>query len=483
MREFRSHILKTIELYRMLDQGDHVIVAISGGPDSVALAAVLLELQRSFDLRLTLAHLHHGLRPTEADEDLEFVRALAETWEVPLEVGYARLLRRRKKTGSLEETARERRYAFLERVRKKHGARRIALGHQANDVAETLLINLLRGSVLTGLSGIPPEQGTLIRPLIHCSRDQVLEYLENKNLVFRIDSSNADLRFLRNRIRHQLMPQLSQYNPAIASTLLRTAQSFHELDRFLNDLARVTLTSMAKSKRSVIEISIPKFKALPQALRTLVIREAIREQKGDLRRISQKHLIAVDTMALGPKPNVSLSLPGGLKAERSYQKLSLSEKHGAKSTKPSSVPLKIPGKASVLFPGMGPATINASTLFNPQRKILTSGGKKKSAELKDILQDRVALLDQDLLPGNLCLRTFQPGDRIQPLGMRGHRKVKDIFMEMRIPTDLRSAFPVLASGKNLVWIPGFRIAEPYKIKRSTRRAVKVSLRFASSKRG
>jgi tRNA(Ile)-lysidine synthase len=504
MRNFRGHILKTIEQYHLLDPGDHIIVAISGGPDSVALAAVLLELRRMFELKLTFAHLHHGLRPTEADEDLEFVRALAKTWEVPIEVGYARLGTRKKKTGSLEEIARERRYAFLESVRKKHRARRIALGHQANDVAETLIINLVRGSVLTGLSGIPPVQGNLIRPLIHCTRQQILEYLQNKNLAFRTDSSNADLRFLRNRIRHQLMPQLSQYNPAIVSTLLRTAQSFHELDRFLHDLARDTFTSMTKSKKNGIEISIPKFKTLPQALRQMVLREAIREQKGDLRRISQKHVLAVDTMACGPKPNASLSLPGSLKIKRSYQRLSFSDpssvavlqpvaaegtsaeqalrktgEHSAKTTKPSSVLLKIPGKTRIFFPGLGPAIINVSALSNPQRKILSSGRTKKSAELKDLLQDQVAFLDQDLLPENLCLRPFQPGDRLQPLGMPGHRKVKDIFMDMKIPTEMRPGFPVLAFGRDIVWVPGFRIADPYKITPDTKMALKLSLRFHS----
>jgi tRNA(Ile)-lysidine synthase len=477
VKKFRQKVVKTIEHYSMLEPGDHVMVAISGGPDSVALASVLLDLKERYDLRLSLAHLHHGVRPREADIDMEFVRGLAEKWNLPLLTGYARLGSARKSPGSLEEIMRERRYAFLERARKKLNTHRIALGHQADDVAETLLINLLRGSAISGLASIPPAEGNLIRPLIHCTRNDILEYLERKNLAYRVDSSNMDLQFLRNRIRHELMPLLTQYNPGTVATLLRTAQSFRELDEFLAELAKDKLASMTKSKKGRLEISLTELASLPQALRVMILRQAIREQKKDLRAISRSHLLDVDSIATGSRPNAIVSLPGKMIAERSYSRLILCKKEKQEAAPAEAVRLKIPGKTRIKFPGLGPAFINVSLVSITPAKAMSSSSTKRPASLQKIIENSPAFLDKELLPDELYVRPFNPGDRIQPLGMKGRRKLKEIFMEMKVPPGIRKTYPVLASKDQVIWVPGYRIAGPYRITSATKRAIKISLKF------
>ncbi len=477
MKKFQDKVIRTIKRHRMLDSGDHVIVALSGGPDSVALAGVLLDLRGGLNLTLTLAHLHHGVRPKEADEDLEFVKGLAGRWGLPLEFEHARLGARTKSGANLEEVMRERRYAFLEKARKKHDARRIALGHNANDVAETFLINLLRGSSLSGLAGIPPAQGDLVRPLIECDRREILAYLGRKKLGYRTDSSNLDPKFLRNRIRLELIPQLARYNPAVAATLVRTAQSFRELDEFLADFAVKGLRSISKPGKDLIRISIPEFIALPQALRMMIIREAIRAQKGDLRRISRKHLLAVDSIAAGKRPNASLSLPGRTRAVRQYSRLVLYRGAAAEMEKPKPVRLKVPGRTRIDFPGQGRAEVLVSAVSNPGPKGLLKAGVKKSTSFKKLVENNIAYLDRDLLPDDLAVRPFRPGDRIRPLGMQGRRKLKDVFIEMKVPLEVRRSYPVLAGGGGIVWVPGYRVAEPYRITDKTERALKIKVRF------
>lgn len=477
MKKFQGKIVKTIEQYHMLDPGDHVIVAISGGPDSVALASALLDRRKRFDLKLTLAHFHHGVRPKEADDDLEFVKALAEKWGLPIEVGHARLGARRK---NLEEVMRDRRYAFLERIRRKRNADRIAVGHNANDTAETLLINLLRGSGVTGLAGIPPVQGKIMRPLIQCERREILDHIKNKKLRYRTDSSNTDMKFLRNRIRHELMPQLAKYNPSVVSTLLRTAQSFHELDMFLSGFASDVFRSISKTGKDRVEISIPELLTLPQALRVMVLREAIRDKKGDLRRISRKHLLDMDSLASGSRPNASLSLPGKLNVIRRYEKLLLSgQVHTNEVAGTFEVPLAVPGKTSISFPGLGKAILTARMLKKFRGRSISPAPGKKSASMKKNIENDVALFDMDALPERLFLRQFRPGDRIRPFGMCGRRKLKDIFIEMRVPLDVRRNYPVMVSDGEVIWVPGYRIADLYKVTPFTNRALKISLRFES----
>lgn len=480
MKRFKDQVLAAVRQHGMLKPGDRVIAAVSGGPDSVALASVLLELRKKLDINLTLAHLHHGQRPGEADEDMAFVRALAREWGVPLDTGRMRAAGMKRGGVSLEEALRERRYAFLERTLKTRKADKLAVGHNADDLVETFLINLLRGSVLSGLAGIPPVQGKVIRPLINCTREDILKYLKSRDIGFREDSSNLDRRFLRNRVRHDLIPELTRYNPAVSQTLLRTAGSFHELDSFLNTLARETFESIAIVEKGRVDISAKELADLPQALRLLVIREAIRAQKGDLRRIWRSHLESIDSLVTSARPNAVISLPSGVEAGRTYGRLVLERKSKTRPAKVRDpIPLKIPGVARVSIPGLGTATLSARPVELKAAKRNSSGREKTNQSLKELMESRPAFMDRDRLPDEIFVRGFKPGDRIQPFGMKGRRKVKDIFMEMKIPRDMRRVFPVLAADDEVIWIPGYRIAEPYKISPSTRRAVRISVRVKS----
>ncbi|OHE31802.1 MAG: tRNA lysidine(34) synthetase TilS [Syntrophus sp. RIFOXYC2_FULL_54_9] len=231
-------VKKTITDCLLLERGDHVLVAVSGGPDSVALLWTLVLLSLEYQLRLTTAHLNHGLRGAEAQKEERFVQSLCAGMGINCISKTVDIRMLQKGRGkSLEEVGREQRYRFLDETAQACGAKKIATGHQRDDQAETVLINLLRGSGLEGLKGIVPvREGRIIRPLLHVGRAEILEFLNHEGLTYFIDSSNSSPHFLRNRIRHQLIPELTaRYNPGIVRGLSRTAEIIRREDDYLQD--------------------------------------------------------------------------------------------------------------------------------------------------------------------------------------------------------------------------------------------------------
>lgn len=449
---------RTMARHGMLAPGDRVVVAVSGGPDSVCLLDILYRLKDALGVNLVVAHLDHGLRPGVDEEETRFVASLADSLNLRFFT---------QKTGgviapeeaSLEEKARDLRYRFFASVKARAHAHKIALGHTLDDQAETVLMRLLRGSGPAGLSGIPPvRDNTIIRPLIEMTREEVLHYLEKRNLHCVTDASNADTTYLRNHIRLHIMPRLQAIQPRVVERLAQTADIMRAEKTYLEQEAARWLEKAANRDRGGgIRLPVSGVKALPKALKREVIRGALRRTGGSLRGVNLQHIKAVEQLALTSNPHARIDLPHGMVAKRRYEHLLFGPHESGVQTNFSH---RIDG------PGRWEMNLPAGTLF------MESVEKGPVSDLTHA--PWTAYLDKGLIRYPLTLRNFRPGDRFIPLGMRGHKKVKDFFMDLKIPVEQRPLIPILVQGDKIVWICGHRVDDRFKVTSETEEVLKVS---------
>ena len=449
----------TISRYKMFESGDRVIVAVSGGPDSVCLLDILREIRDGLGIELVVAHFDHGLRPDEDEDETRFVESLAGSLGLPFETG---------KAGSgmgpgepsLEEKARKARYGFLEAVKEKFSARKIAMGHNLNDQAETVIMRLLRGSGLSGLAGIPPcREEEIVRPLIEITRGEIESYIEKRGLKYVTDSSNLEIRHLRNRIRFDLLPQLRRYQPRIVELLGQTADIMRRDDECLEAVAEQWVRDMAENRDNrEVQIPLSAFRELPEGLRNRVIRVVLRITGGGLRRVSSRHIEAVNRVAMGKKSQAFVNLPNRLAAKRVYDDLIITTA-GDKVSTDFHYSLEGPGTFRLESPG---CTIS---LKETDKKALVYAG----------ISRWTAFLNADKLTYPLIVRNFRPGDRFVPFGMSGHKKLKDFFIDLKIPSEVRAQIPVLVCQDNIVWVCGLRIDDRFRVTPDSRKVLKIDI--------
>ncbi len=453
------HCRKTILKFEMLCPGDRVVIAVSGGADSMALLLALGEIREEFRLSLSVAHVDHGLRP-EGEEEASFVRQSAGKVGVPFFQGRAnvRALQKEKHL-NLQEAAREARYAFLLGTAREIGAARIALGHTADDQAESVLMRILRGAGTRGLSGIPPvRDGIFIRPLIEVWRTEVESFLQETGTTFLQDPSNASSRYLRNRIRRELLPTLENYNPRLRQGLVQMAEFFRGEEGFWRELMQEKFPPLVQNRtEGTLSLHLPSLGSLPSPLRLQCIRRAIEEVQGDLRRISLPHIMAVEKLLESKEPNRRVDLPRGLRVIRAYDLLIFSRNEEVSP----------PYELSVNGPGL----VNIPEIGRTLRFELLSNGKSVSLQNSPA----VAMLDFDDLRFPLTLRSFRAGDRVQPLGMQGEKKIQDLFVDCKIPAAQRRRIPLLFQADRLLWVAGLRIDHRSRVKPETRQVLRVEL--------
>ena len=324
---------KTVSTYGMLEPKDSVLVGVSGGPDSVALLHVLIKLASRFSLRLGVAHLNHSLRQKDSDKDAEFVASLAGKFDLPCYVRKENVNKYKVENKlSLEEAARRVRYTFLDSVSESNNFNKIALGHHSDDNAELVLMNLFRGSGPKGISGIPPvRDGKIIRPLINLKRSEIIDYLETKGLKHVSDTSNLDTRYIRNRIRLNLIPLLKEsYNPKIIDTLNRLSEIIGFEEEWIEDTIHPLFEKTALSLQDdIVSFSVPRLKEINIAARRRIIRKAIERIKGDLRRITFFHIDSVINLLESGSTYKNLDFPDRIRIQLNREHLIFSKEKKA----------------------------------------------------------------------------------------------------------------------------------------------------------
>jgi tRNA(Ile)-lysidine synthase len=455
---------KTIEYHHMVERGDRVLVAVSGGPDSVALLDVLVTLRSDRDLNLHVAHLNHLLRP-DAAADAEFVRALAAERGLPVAIESAdvRALAAREKR-SIEEAARNVRREFLLRTAKTVQADRVALGHHADDRVETVLMRILRGTGVDGLAGIRPVTPPFIRPLFDATRAQIEAYISDRGLPYREDPSNRDPAFLRNRIRHEIVPLLEHVQPGFRAAVLRLAELAWKDRSYLLMQSALLLREQVLVEHSPGRVAL-RLAALSRidspALRWRVVRDALRFFPAGSTDIEQTHIEAIMRLAAEGKSGDLIHLPRGIIAERGYGVLILRVGEAAADEPVGEFVLEVPGETAVMSLNV---TIVAELL-------------SRAAALPPVEEPpNVAQLDYSATPEPLLVRTWRRGDRFTPLGMTGSMKVHDFFVNQKIPRDERRRVPIVTAGEEIAWVVGMRIDDRFKVTDATETVLRLEAR-------
>lgn len=475
-------IRQAIDQYRMLDIGDGVVVAVSGGPDSVALLAILKHLSAEYKLRLVVAHLNHGLRPGPAEDEEAFVHRLSERLGLICEsrkLDIASLCKLRKK--SVEETAREERYRFFEGIRHQYQARKIALGHHARDQAETVLMNLLRGSGREGLKGMRPvREDIYIRPLLGISRAEIDRYLTRHELPYLIDFSNADDHCHRNRVRHQLIPELkARYNPRLEENLCRTAEILGREDDYFNGIVEGLVADQRIVRTDAVhqetKMSITACLGLHEALQSRLIKHLLLKHAQKKQGIGYVHIHDVRALMHSTYPGGSLNLPFGMEVRREYDFLVIGRrKNPPRDAGPTAWDYRDefdrhPGTAMTACDIHIPGRIQVDT--------------QKLALFLDFVDlaavhfgdSRTIYMDYACIVPPLIVRTPQPGDRIQPLGMSGMKKLTRYFIDRKMPMRLRGQIPLFVDGHSVVWIVGHQLSERVKITDQTTQVLRIEI--------
>jgi len=475
----------TIHRFGLLAKGDRVVVALSGGPDSVALLYGLLAIQPEFDLKLYVAHLNHKLRGAESDEDERFAKKLAgrlklKFFSKKIDVkGEAK----RKKLG-IEESAREIRYRYLENLAIQIKADKIAFGHQADDQAETFLMRLLRGAGGAGLSGIPPKRGKIIRPLIRIRREEIETFLKANQIPYRLDSSNYLTDYFRNKIRLSLLPKIKEeFNPKIVESLNRTADIISLLQEYIEKRCEQIVKHLGisrgsrqrRERKNKIILDLKQFAGYDTCLQREMIRFSIKQLKGDLNQLAFESVDRALNLIHRKKSGKKVKLVAKIWLEVSGKELAFYREEKKKYN----YPLTLPGEVNL---SAGQLSVDSNE--TQMRSIGKDWGIKINGEIhkgKLLSQNLIpqnqntAFLDWEKLKKPFRLRSRRRGDRFKPLGMKGTKSLADFLIDAKVPRHLRDEVPILTSKGKIAWVVGYRISDEFKVNQKTKKVLKVTV--------
>ena len=477
-----KRIEKFIQKYHMLTCGDKVIAGVSGGADSVCLFLMLLELREKIGFDLIAVHVHHGLRGEAADQDQRFVEALCEQHRIPLEIFRVNLESiAKKRKQSLEEAGRMVRREAFDSVCQKYGGNKIALAHHQNDNAETLLWNLSRGTGLDGLGGIRPVNGKFIRPLLCMNRKEIEEYLAKRKQSYCIDETNAGTDYTRNKLRHLVLPILEeQVNSSAVRHMNETMEQIWELQEYMQEQVEAAYQECVQEhseKACWIQIQQNSFETFPELIKKMVIRKGMEQVGGKKRDLSHKH---VDVMMelMNKQVGRTLDLPYEMHAKRNYEGIRLEKRRTYSSGEEKKAEIMQECMSELNIPG---ETILADRNLKVRCKILE---KPKNLSIKDIPQKiYTKWFDYDIIKSSLYIRTRQAGDTIV-IDEKGHqKKLKNWFVDEKIPKEVRDSQLLLAENNDILWVLGHRMSKAYQVKQSTKWILQIEVETYKSDGG
>ncbi len=468
-KTLEQRVLEFIQSRSLITPGETLVVAVSGGADSVCLLHLLARWRTKLDVDLHVAHLNHQLRGAESDSDADYVLALASELGIPSRMERRDVVDYQKKQGiSLEEAAREVRYDFLYGVANNVDAAKVLVGHTSDDQIETVLMHLLRGTGLTGLRGLQPrskfplgkgkKQLEIVRPLLEVARCETRDYCLFHGLQPRADSSNEVLDFLRNRVRLELLPVLRDYNPSVDRALLRLAVLAGDDASYIEEQALRLWDDVARKKRNVIYLDVPKVAFLPRAMQRQIFRLAIEQLVGKLKNVEAEHVEAMLGFLAKPAGK-KLYLPHGLVLFTEYGRLVLASPKVSSCPFPpldSSFHIRVPGETRL--PG-----------WEVKAEVVSKTAENSHGGI-------VANFDLDRIGGKLIVRRRQRGDRFQPLGMSHTKKLQDFMVDARIPQSWRDRVPLVCSQQHILWVVGWRIDDRVRVTDDTKSVLRLEFR-------
>jgi tRNA(Ile)-lysidine synthase len=464
-RALEQRVIKFIREHNLFLAGDRLVVAVSGGGDSVCLLHILAQGRKELGVELYVAHLNHQLRGAESDSDASYVSNLARRLDVPATIERRDVAAYRdQKGGSLEEAAREVRYSFLAEVARGIVTSKVAVGHTCDDHIETIVMHLLRGAGTTGLCGLQPRSvlpygessGRLevVRPLLEVTRQEAMDYCQRYSLAPCSDSSNVSPSFLRNRIRLELLPVLRSYNPGIDKALLRLADIAGDDLSFIEEQASLLWKKLVSEEDDIIYLDMSQMVASPRAMQRQIFRRAVKQLRGNLKDVEADHIEAM--MYFLSKPaGKKLCLPYGLTLSTEYGRLVLASAQASICPLP---PLK--GVSNIDIPG----------------ETDLPGWRVRADIIQEVVGDAdglAASFDLDKVGKELTVRRRRPGDRFQPLGMSQTKKLQDFMVDSRIPRSWRDRVPLICSSKQILWVVGWRIDDRVKVTENTKEILRL----------
>lgn len=476
-RQVEEKVRRAISTGRLWQAGETVVVAVSGGADSLCLLHVLRTQQPEHGAHLHVAHLDHRFRGAESAAEAQAVAALAREWGLPATVEAVDVPALMAREGfSAEEAARRARYRFLAQVAGQVGATVIALGHTADDQVETVLAHLLRGSGPSGLRGMRPVSPLapwmieglvlpaplrLVRPLLEVSRAETESYCAAVGLVPARDPWNEDRRFLRVRLRQEVIPFLETFNPRLRQALLRLAQTVAWQEEDLEAMLMAHWPALATEEGGVVRLDLARLEALPCTLRLRALRRAVERVRGDLADLGWEAVVAAESL-LAAGVGGEVALVEQVVARREYAALAVGRAADLAAVAwwpelgAGQVPLAVPGR-TVLPDG-----------FAVVAEVLPMAGAPwGEAERFE------AYVDAGRAGRRLWLRTRRPGDRFRPLGMAGRKKLQDFFVDEKVPRAERGRVPLVVSPRGIVWVVGYRVSEPFRVRETSRQVLRL----------
>ncbi len=426
---------------KLVEEGDRIIIGVSGGADSVCLLDIFIELKNELDFEIFPVHINHGIRGKSAKEDENYVKVLCDKYGLILSV-YEKDVPKFARVNRLteEEAGRVIRYECFEQEMQLNSANKIAVAHHKNDNAETVLINLFRGSGLEGLKGMAPKNGKLIRPLLCCQRQEIEEYLAVKGIEYCTDETNLSNDYTRNKIRNNIIGYAKEeINSGVVENIVAAAETVNMALEFIQKYTNSAIEKCVRLEngRAIIDNNI--YRDYDDITRTNVMRHAIDKVCG-LKDIGRIHILAADKLR-DMESGKCIDLPKSTVAKKEYDSIIIEK---------------------------------ATVIVNEPPKITYEVKEWTGCKIIENC-DYTKLFDYDKIVNRLELRTRRDGDYIVVNSAGGKKKIKDYFIDMKVPRQDRDSIYLLADGNHIVWIIGYRISEAYKIKDNTKKVLKVTV--------
>ena len=440
--DLSRNVLRLIKAEGLITAGDRVLVAVSGGMDSVVLLHLLKELTEAMPHELAVAHVNHQLRGEESDRDERFVRKLAHKLSLPFHLTRVDVRQHSRKEGiSLQHAGRDLRYAYFHEVARAGNYGKIAIAHNLDDQVETFLLRIIKGTGIRGLGSIPVKREAIIRPLLFTPRSEIATYVRGRGLRYVRDSSNRKETYERNFVRRRLVPRMEDLNPAFREKILFLLQDMTRLNRLFDEQAHTFMNDLSETT-GAISVPVLKILDLDEEVRFRVLSAILFSLEPTFIPL-RNHIGLIEKALRSPKPNITVALPRGIRMEKAYGTLLLTRE---------APPLSVSGSFPVApgFTSLPAFNITLEVSETDERPVCLATDSSNAIFDRELLQD-------------LHVRAFRNGDRFIPLGMKELVKLKDFFISRKIPRHERRRIPLLLSGKDIIWVVGQRIDERYKV--------------------